>query len=107
MGETILLIIVCVFSITTIIGYSYYGSKCIAFLFGNKWKQPYRVIYALSLIPAAVISIDIVINYVDGMFAMMAIPTMISTILLAPKVMAAAKDYFSRLEDQEATAQPG
>ena len=98
MGETMLLIIVCVFSITTIIGYSYYGSKCIAFLFGNKWKQPYRVVYTLSLIPAAVISIDMVINYVDGMFAMMAIPTMISTILLAPKVMGAARDYFSRLD---------
>ena len=102
-GETMLLIIVCIFSITTIIGYSYYGSKCVAFLFGNKWKQPYRLVYALSLIPAAVISIDIVINYVDGMFAIMGIPTMISTILLAPKVMTAAKDYFSRLEIQEAT----
>ena len=101
LGETMLLIIVCIFSITTIIGYSYYGSKCAAFLFGNRWKQPYRVVYALSLIPAAVISIDMVINYVDGMFAMMAIPTMISTILLAPKVMAAARDYFSRLENLE------
>ena len=106
MGETMLLIIVCVFSITTIIGYSYYGSKCIAFLFGNKWKQPYRVVYTLSLIPAAVISIDMVINYVDGMFAVMGIPTMISTIILAPKVMEAARDYFSRLESQQATNQP-
>jgi len=106
MGETMLLIIVCVFSITTIIGYSYYGSKCIAFLFGNKWKQPYRVVYTLSLIPAAVISIDMVINYVDGMFAVMGIPTMISTIILAPKVMEAARDYFYRLESQQATRQP-
>ena len=105
MGETMLLIIVCVFSITTIIGYSYYGSKCIAFLFGNKWKKPYRVIYTLSLIPAAVISIDMVINYVDGMFAVMGIPTMISTIILAPKVMEAARDYFSRLESQKSIEQ--
>ena len=44
---------------------------------------------------------DIIINYVDGMFAMMAIPTMISTILLAPKVMTAAKDYFSRLDGKK------
>ena len=105
MGETILLIIVCVFSITTIIGYSYYGSKCTAFLFGNKWKQPYRVVYTLSLIPAAVISIDMVINYVDGMLALMGIPTMISTIILAPKVMKAARDYFSRLEAKDLTKQ--
>jgi len=107
MGETMLLFIVSVFSITTIIGYSYYGSKCTAFLFGNKWKQPYRVIYTLSLIPAAVISIDMVINYVDGMFAMMGIPTIISTFILAPKVMEAAKDYFTRLENKESNALPG
>ena len=107
MGETILLLIVSVFSITTIIGYSYYGSKCTAFLFGNKWKQPYRVVYTLSLIPAAVISIDMVINYVDGMFAMMGIPTIISTFILAPKVMEAAKDYFTRLEKKESNALPG
>ncbi len=106
MGETMLLIIVSIFSITTIIGYSYYGSKCMAFLFGNKWKQPYRVIYALSLIPAAVISIDMVVNYVDGMFAVMGVPTMISTIILAPRVMEAARDYFSRLEPQKASEPP-
>ncbi len=46
-------------------------------------------------------SMDIIINYVDGMFAMMAIPTMISTILLAPKVMIAARNYFSRLETKK------
>jgi AGCS family alanine or glycine:cation symporter len=101
-GGIILMIIVIIFGITTIIGYSYYGSKCTAFLFGNKWKQYYRVIYVLSLIPAAIISMDIIINYVDGMFAMMAIPTMISTILLAPKVMTATRDYFSRLDGKKA-----
>ena len=89
---------VCIFSITTIIGYSYYGSKCISFLLGSKWKQPYRLVYTLSLIPAATISIDIVINYVDSMFAIMAIPTMISTILLAPKVMDSSRDYFNKLK---------
>ena len=41
--------------------------------------------------------IDIIINYIDGMFAVMAFPTMISTIILAPKVMEAAKIYFSKL----------
>mgnify|MGYP001454899547 CR=1 FL=1 len=99
-GQTILLIIVTIFSITTIIGYSYYGSKCAAFLFGNKWKKTYRIIYAFSLIPASIISIDIVINYVDGMFALMAIPTMVSTLILAPKVMLASKEYFSKLENK-------
>ena len=104
-GQPLLMFIVTIFSITTIIGYSYYGSKCTAFLFGSKWKTPYRVIYTLSLIPASVISIDIVVNYVDGMFAVMGIPTMISTIIFAPKVMEAARDYFDRLEFRQTTEQ--
>jgi AGCS family alanine or glycine:cation symporter len=45
-----------------------------------------------------VVSLDVVINLLDGAYATMAIPTMISTLLLAPKVKAAAKDYFARLD---------
>ena len=100
-GKPLLILIVIVFSLTTMIGYSYYGSKCTAFLFGNKWKQSYRIFYTLSLILASVITIDIVINFIDGMFALMAIPTMISTLILAPKVMQAAREYFSKLGVQE------
>ena len=100
-GKPLLILIVIVFSLTTMIGYSYYGSKCIAFLFGNKWKQSYRIFYTLSLILASVITIDIVINFIDGMFALMAIPTMISSIILAPKVMKAAREYFAKLGVQE------
>ena len=100
-GKPLLILIVIVFSLTTMIGYSYYGSKCTAFLFGNKWKQSYRIFYTLSLILASVITIDIVINFIDGMFALMAIPTMVSSIILAPKVMKAARVYFTKLDVQE------
>ena len=99
-GKPLLILIVIVFSLTTMIGYSYYGSKCTAFLFGNKWKQSYRIFYTLSLILASVITIDIVINFIDGMFALMAIPTMVSSIILAPKVMQAARVYFTKLDVQ-------
>ena len=39
------------------------------------------------------------------MFALMGIPTMISTLLLAPKVMQAAKEYFNRLDKQKISEQ--
>ena len=98
-GKPILIFIVFIFSITTMIGYSYYGSKCAVFLFGIKWKQPYRIFYTLSLIVGSIVTIDLVINFIDGMFALMAIPTMISSIILSPKVMEAAKEYFSKLDN--------
>ena len=99
-GKPLLILIVIIFSLTTMIGYSYYGSKCTAFLFGNKWKQSYRIFYTLSLILASVITIDIVINFIDGMFALMAIPTMVSSIILAPQVMKAARKYFNKLGEK-------
>ena len=97
-GKPILIFTVIIFSITTMIGYSYYGSKCAVFLFGTKWKKPYRIFYTFSLIIGSIITIDLVVNFIDGMFALMAIPTMISSIILAPKVMIASKEYFSKLE---------
>ncbi len=97
-GKYLLLACVFIFSISTMLGYSYYGSKCTGYLFGVKYKSWYRVVYVLSLILGAMISLDLVINFLDGMFAIMAIPTVISTLVLAPKVMTAAKLYFEKLE---------
>ncbi len=97
-GQLLLLVSVLTFSISTMIGYSYYGCKCAGYLFGTRWKQTYNGFYVISLIIGAVVSIDIVVNVLDGMFAIMAIPTMTSTILLSPKVMAEARRYFSRLK---------
>jgi len=96
-GSLILIVSVIVFSISTMIGYSYYGAKCTSYLFGTKWKKYYRIFYTITLIIGAVISIDAVINFLDGMFALMAIPTIVSSVILAPKVMQASRDYFGRL----------
>lgn len=95
-GRIILMISVLIFSISTMIGYSYYGAKCTSYLFGSRWKSTYRMIYTLSLILAAMISIDMAINFIDGMYAVMAFPTMTATLLLAPRVMEATRDYFQR-----------
>jgi AGCS family alanine or glycine:cation symporter len=43
------------------------------------------------------ITIEAVINLVDGMYAVMAIPTVVGSILLSPKVMKEAKLYFAKL----------
>ena len=96
-GDIILFFAVFSFSITTMFGQSYYGAKCTGFLFGSRWKSNYNWFYVLSTIIGATVSISIVINLIDGMYAIMAIPTMVSTLLLAPKVMAEARRYFSTI----------
>ncbi|MBC8215394.1 MAG: alanine:cation symporter family protein [Candidatus Marinimicrobia bacterium] len=97
-GRWLLMMAVIIFSMTTMIGYSYYGCKCTGYLFGTKWKNTYNYFYVLAIIFGAVISIDMVINILDGMFAVMAVPTMVSAIILSPKVMQEAKRYFKKIQ---------
>lgn len=97
LGKGILLVCILIFSVTTMFSQSYYGTKCTGYLFGTKWKQSYKYIYILSAIMGATVSLGMVINLIDGMYAIMAFPTMISTLILAPKVMAEARRYFSTL----------
>ena len=97
-GKLVLIVAVLNFSLTTMFGYSYYGRKCAGYIFGTHWKPTYNWFYLGMIVIASIVSIDIAINFVDGMFAMMVIPTLFSTILLAPKVMREARRYFSEFQ---------
>ena len=99
-GSYILIICVFFFSITTIFSYSYYGSKCLGFLIGAEKQHYYNYVIVVMMVVASVLSLDAMIGLVDGTFALMAIPTMVSTIILAPKVMAAARTYFDKLDKE-------
>ena len=84
-----------VFSMSSLFTYSYYGTKCMSFLFGDKNKKYYNYIYILSIIIGATTSLSLMINLIDSFFALMAIPTMVATLLLSPKVIFALKKYNS------------
>ena len=100
-GSYLLLVMVFVLSMTTVLTYWYYGSKCMGFLFGSHREKYYLWAYMLLIVAGSVVSLDIVINLLDGAYATMAIPTMVSTLLLAPKVKAVATKYFARLDAGE------
>ncbi len=98
-GTLVLFICVVAFSLTTILTYSYYGTKCFAYLFGVSRAPIYAGIYVASLPVAAVLSLDTAINVIDGCFALMAIPTMISALWLSPVVLREARIYFTALRE--------
>jgi AGCS family alanine or glycine:cation symporter len=97
-GKYALLLCIAVFSISSLFSYSYYGTKCMSFLFGAKNKGIYNYFYIASIVLGATTSLSMMINLIDTFFALMAIPTMLSTIILAPKVIKEAKRYFSSLK---------
>ncbi len=95
-GKVALVAIVLLFGITTMFGYSYYGKKCFNYLFGAEHGRIYELFYLIMLFVGAVWSASMVVNLVDTAFAMMALPNMLATLLLAPRVMEATKVYLSR-----------
>ncbi|PKA84331.1 AGCS family alanine or glycine:cation symporter [Ulvibacter sp. MAR_2010_11] len=97
-GKYALLLCIIVFSISSLFSYSYYGTKCMSFLFGAKHKFIYNYFYIASIIMGAVTSLSMMINLIDTFFAFMAIPTMTATILLSSRVVKEAKIYFGKLK---------
>jgi AGCS family alanine or glycine:cation symporter len=99
-GHYILTLCITIFAMTTLFAYPYYGTKCFAFVFGTKYQGFYNYFYIGSILLGATASLSIVINLIDGVYALMAIPTMISTLLLSPKVRTAAIKYFQKLRTE-------
>ncbi|TPE42691.1 alanine/glycine:cation symporter family protein [Pontibacter mangrovi] len=104
-GSYVLVLCVLIFAFTSLFSYSYYGTKCFSFLFGAKYKHLYNYFYVTTIVFGATATITAVIALIDGMYAMMAIPTMVSALILSPRVMAAAREYFKRMREFKAELQ--
>lgn len=97
-GKYLLMGCIAVFSVSSLFSYAYYGGKCLSFLIGAKHQHYYNYFYILSIIIGATTSLSLMINLIDGVFALMAIPTMTATLLLAPKVMKEVKLYVKTIK---------
>ena len=97
MGTLIIFICVLCFATTTIFTYSFYGSQCASFVLGAQHSTNYRYFFILFIILSSIVSLDAAVGLIDGCFALMAIPTTVSALLLAPKVKSAADEYFATL----------
>ncbi|WP_422104666.1 alanine/glycine:cation symporter family protein [Winogradskyella sp.] len=100
-GQYLLMVCVFFFSVSSLFSYAYYGKKCMSFLIGADKKHYYNYFYIISIVLAATTPFEAMINFIDGVFAFMAIPTMLATILLAPKVIVETKRYINKLKKQD------
>jgi AGCS family alanine or glycine:cation symporter len=99
-GAYLLTICVAVFSLSTMLSFPYYGTKCFSFIFGAKHSYIYKWFYLVTIPLGATATLGTVVGIFDGAYALMAFPTMISALLLSPHVVRASKDYFKRLKTQ-------
>lgn len=94
-GQYLLLGMAVIFAFSTMFSYSYYGVKCTNFLFGAKYAHFYNYFFLIMLVVGAVISLDVVVGVIDSAYALMAIPTMFTLLVLSPKVKREMKIYFN------------
>lgn len=83
------------FALSTIIAWSYYGDRSAEFLFGERAVLPYRIIYTVLVVVGAWIPLNLVWNIADITNILMAVPNLISLILLAGLVKKLGDDYFA------------
>ncbi|MCU4165588.1 alanine/glycine:cation symporter family protein [Carboxylicivirga caseinilyticus] len=98
-GPYLLIVCVIFFALSTLITFPYYGNKCSVYLFGTKSKNIYNGFSVISAVVAAVVSINVVVAFIDSAYALMAFPNMIAALLLAPHVKRATIKYFSKIKN--------
>ena len=87
------------FAFSTIVGWSYYGSRAAQYIFGDKAIIPYYYVYGLFVFLGAVWGIDLVWEFVDMVITFMTIPNLIALLLLTPVMKKEIDRYFTSLKN--------
>ena len=95
-GNYLVAISLAIFAFTTIIGWSFYGERCVEFLLGVKAIKPYRILWVLAIPVGATLSLDFVWLLADTLNAMMAIPNLIAIMVLSPVVFKLTREFFDK-----------
>ncbi|MBU1699274.1 MAG: sodium:alanine symporter family protein [Candidatus Eisenbacteria bacterium] len=95
-GNLVVTLCVFLFALSTIISWSYYGDRCVEYLFGVRWVPFYKLFFVGFVFLGAVKSLEIVWAYGDFALGLMAVPNLIALVALNGKVRAMTQDYFSR-----------
>jgi len=97
-GNFVVTICVFLFALSTIISWSYYGDRCVTYLFGVRFVPVYRLIYIGFVYLGATTALEVVWAYGDLALGLMAVPNLIAVVLLTPKLVELSRDYFERMK---------
>ena len=84
------------FAFSTILGWCYYGERAVEYLKGREWVKGYRVIYIVAVFLGSIMNLTLVWNLADCMNALMAIPNLISLLLLSGIIVHETRKYLWR-----------
>ena len=105
-GPVILVLGIITFAFSTVLGWAYYGERCIEYFAGKKIMIPYRILYIAVAVIAPVVSLNLIWLIADILNALMAIPNLVAVLLLSPVVVAETKKYINNLDAKDDTPVP-
>ena len=109
LGPVILTLGIITFAYSTILGWAYYGERCVEYFAGRFGKGiliGYRCLYIAVAVIAPVIALDLVWLIADTLNAFMAIPNLIAVLLLSNEIVRETKKYINNLDMKDETPVP-
>lgn len=87
-----------IFAFTTMLGWSYYGERCVEFLFGTRVITPYRILWIIAVLTGAFAAdyLELIWLLADVMNGFMAIPNLIALALLSPVIFKITREYSNK-----------
>lgn len=100
-GTPILTIGIATFAFTTILGWTYCAERSLEYLAGYKLIKPFRVIWCICIFVGAIVNLSLVWSLADSMNALMAVPNLVSLLLLSSVIVKETRKYLweKRLDD--------
>ncbi|HEM6339860.1 TPA: sodium:alanine symporter family protein [Streptococcus suis] len=95
-GALALTLSLVLFAYTTILGWSYYGERCIEFLFGTKSILPYRLVFVAMVALGGFLKLDLIWTIADIVNGLMALPNLIALLALSPIIIKETRQYFAK-----------
>lgn len=105
-GPVILVVGIITFAFSTVLGWAYYGERCVEYFAGKKVLIPYRILYIAVAVIAPIVSLNLIWLIADTLNALMAIPNLVAVILLSPVIVAETKKYLNNIDAKDETPVP-
>jgi alanine or glycine:cation symporter, AGCS family len=95
-GGIVVSVGIVLFAFSTLLGWAYYGERCMDRLFGRDAVAPYRLVFVAAIYLGAVANLETVWTFADIMNGLMALPNLVGLLLLSLMVARATREYFAQ-----------
>ena len=103
-GDKLVAVSIAFFAFSTILGWSYYGERCMERLVGARGVIPYRMVFTCVVFIGAVTELEVVWNFADVMNGLMAIPNLIGLLVLSGLIVRETRHYLDNDPRLDATS---